>query len=438
MTIPELYKIFQKHNRVCIDTRKIEPDCIFFALKGENFNGNEFAPKAIEMGAAYAVIDDARMKLGDKFILVDDVLTTLQQLAQHHRRQFQFPIIAITGSNGKTTTKELCAAVMNEQYFTLYTQGNLNNHIGVPLTLLQLTDKHQAAIIEMGANHQGEIDFLCSIAEPTHGLITNIGKAHLEGFGGINGVKKGKSEMYRWLTAHKGTIFVNENEKYLKNLVPPDARKIVYNKSQRLPATGNHYQAGLEKTSPFLSVRFRDDRNNIRHIETQLVGEYNFNNILTAITIGKYFKVPSEKIERALSSYIPAMNRSQILTRFDGATIILDAYNANPSSMQSALMNLNRMPQKNKIAIIGDMFELGEESATEHQNILHFAQKLGLQKLVTVGYNFALAIGNTFFFDTTEQAQTWFSNQTFDADTCILIKGSRGMRMETLLKTASA
>ena len=430
----ELYKIFLKHPHVCTDTRKIERDCIFFALKGENFNGNAYAAKALELGAAYAVIDKPDFKINERFILVDDVITALQNLAQRHRRQFHFPIIAITGSNGKTTTKELCAAVMNEQYNTLFTQGNFNNHIGVPLTLLQLTDKHEAAIIEMGANHQGEIDFLCRIAEPTHGLITNIGKAHLEGFGGLKGVKRGKSEMYRWLAKHGGTIFVNESEKFLKNLVPEGARKILYKKSQRLLKTNTIYQAGLEKTNPFLRVKFRNEKNFIQDIDTHLVGAYNFNNILTAITIGKYFKVPGEKIVKALSEYVPAMNRSQILKRADGATIILDAYNANPSSMQSALLNLVEMPQKNKIAIIGDMFELGDDSANEHQSILQFAQKLALQKLVTVGKNFSQTAGNHFFFETTEAAHTWFSEQKFDADTCVLIKGSRGMKMENLVK----
>ncbi len=430
----ELYKIFLQHPLVCTDTRKIERDCIFFALKGENFNGNAYAAKALELGAAYAVIDEPDFKINERFILIDDVLTALQNLAQHHRRQFHFPIIAITGSNGKTTTKELCAAVMNEQYHTLYTQGNLNNHIGVPLTLLQLTHKHEAAIIEMGANHQGEIDLLCRIAEPTHGLITNIGKAHLEGFGGLKGVKRGKTEMYRWLAKHGGTIFVNESEKFLKNLVPEGARKIFYKKSQRLLETNTIYQAGLVKTNPFLVVKFRDEKNFIRSIETHLVGAYNFNNILTAITIGKYFKVPGEKIIKALSEYVPEMNRSQILKRADGATIILDAYNANPSSMQSALLNLVEMPQKNKIAIIGDMFELGDDSANEHQSILQFAQKLALQKLVTVGKNFSQTAGNHFLFETTEAAHTWFSEQKFDADTCVLIKGSRGMKMENLVK----
>ena len=430
----ELYKIFQKHPHVCIDTRKIERKCIFFALKGKNFNGNEFAHKALELGAAHAVIDEADKKINDRFILVPDVLTALQDLARHHRRQFRFPIIAITGSNGKTTTKELCAAVMNEQYRTLFTQGNLNNHIGVPLTLLQLTNKHDAAIIEMGANHQGEIDFLCRIAEPTHGLITNIGKAHLEGFGGLKGVKRGKSEMYRWLAAHKGTIFVNESERFLRTLIPEEGRKIFYKKSQTLSGSGIPYRVRLEKINPFLSVQFRDENHNLCSIETQLVGEYNFNNLLTAITIGKYFKVPGKKIVKALSEYVPAMNRSQILKRPDGSTIILDAYNANPSSMQSALLNLVSMPQKNKIAVIGDMFELGEDNVKEHQAIVNFAQKLSLNQFVTVGKNFAQINDNKFFFETTDEAQVWFSKQTFDANTCILIKGSRGMKMENLLK----
>ena len=433
----ELYQIFLKHSVVCTDTRKIKPDCIFFALKGDNFNGNAFAENALKAGAAFAVIDEAEYKLDEKYILVNDVLIVLQQLAQHHRRQFRFPIIAITGSNGKTTTKELCAAVMNTQYRTLFTQGNLNNHIGVPLTLLQLTDKHEAAIIEMGANHQGEIDFLCRIAEPTHGLITNIGKAHLEGFGGLKGVKRGKSELYRWLAVNGGLIFVNESEKFLKTLVPKNTRYIDYKQSQRLNKSGKTYEVRLQKTNPFLSVQFFDEKDNLQQVATQLIGVYNFYNLLTAVCIGKYFRVPGEKIKQSLSEFIPTMNRSQILHRSDGTTIILDAYNANPSSMQSALLNLTTMPQKNKIAIIGDMFELGPESTIEHQNLLKFAHTFALKLLVTVGKNFAQTNGNRFFFETTQAARTWFAEQIFDADTCILIKGSRGMQLETLLTTTN-
>ncbi len=431
----DLYQIFLKNSVVCIDSRKIKSGCIFFALKGENFNGNTFAKQAIEIGAAYAVIDEAAYQLDEKYILVNDVLTALQKLAQHHRRRFNFPVIAITGSNGKTTTKELCAAVMNIQYRTLFTQGNLNNHIGVPLTLLQLTDTHEAAIIEMGANHQGEIDFLCRLAEPTHGLITNIGKAHLEGFGGLKGVKRGKSEMYRWLAANGGTIFVNESERFLKNLVPKNTSYIGYKQSQRLNKTGKNCEVRLQKITPFLSAVFFDEKENLQQIETQLIGVYNFFNLLTAICIGKYFKVSGEKIKKSLSEYIPNMNRSQILYRSDGATIILDAYNANPSSMQPALLNLKTMSQKNKIAIIGDMFELGPESVVEHQNLLNFAKTLDFNLLITVGKNFAQTGGNRFYFETTEAAQKWFAGQIFDTDTCILIKGSRGMHLETLLTT---
>ena len=434
----ELYQIFLKHPVVSTDTRKINPGCIFFALKGDNFNGNTFARQALKAGAAYVVIDEAEYQLNEKYILVNDVLTALQQLAQHHRRQFHFPVIAITGSNGKTTTKELCASVMNTQYRTLFTQGNLNNHIGVPLTLLKLTDKHEAAIIEMGANHQGEIDFLCRIAEPTHGLITNIGKAHLEGFGGIKGVKRGKSEMYRWLAATGGVIFVNESEKFLKNLVPENSRYIGYKQSQRLNKSGKNYEARLQKITPFLGVTFFDEKDNLQQIDTQLIGVYNFFNLLTAICIGKYFKVSGEKIKQSLAEYIPTMNRSQILNRPDGATIILDAYNANPSSMQLALSNLSTMPQKNKIAIIGDMFELGPDSAVEHQKILNIAHTFPINLLVTVGKNFAQTNGNQFFFETTQDALLWFTEQVFDSDTCILIKGSRGMHLETLLTTSGS
>ena len=457
----ELYQIFQKHPSVTTDTRRITEGSIFFALKGDTFDGNTFAERALELGAAYAVIDNPDFQKNERIYLVDNVLTALQDLARHHRRQFDIPFIAITGSNGKTTTKELVAAVMNTRYNTLFTKGNFNNHIGVPLTLLQVTDDHEAAIIEMGANHQGEIDLLCRIAEPTHGLITNIGKAHLEGFGGIEGVKKGKSEMYRWLAAHNGTLFINESEAFLQDLAPVNARKIFYRHVENPSKHTPQYEVRLDSVDPFLNLSFLSERGEIMPIHTQIVGIYNFNNIMTAIAVGKYFKVPTIRIQKAITNFVPEMNRSQVV-KYGEATLILDAYNANPSSMRQALLNLAAMPQAKKVAIIGDMRELGEESPAEHLEILNLAKSLNFNNLVTVGTEFGrfYTEGSSNFgfqisdvgktsseirnhkseientegshFSTNLEAKEWFKNQSFDSDTCILIKGSRGMKLEVL------
>ena len=441
--IEQLYKIFQEYQTVTTDTRQITEGCIFFALKGDNFDGNVFAEKALELGAICAVIDNISFKNDDRYFLVDDVLTALQDLARHHRRQFDFPIIAITGSNGKTTTKELMAAVMSNQYNTHFTKGNLNNHIGVPLTLLQLNAEHEVAIIEMGANHQGEIDLLCKITEPTHGLITNMGKAHLEGFGGIEGVKKGKSEMYRWLATHHGTIFLNEDEPYLLECLPQSASRIItYCRSHEPSLTTPQYEITLEASEGFLRVGFLNSKGEMVYATTNLIGEYNFANISTAVAVGKYFKVPTSKIKNALENYVPSMNRSQLVD-YKGATLIMDAYNANPSSMKQALLNLAKMPQAYKIAIIGDMRELGDESLREHISILELANSLNFNELVTVGNEFGRVntpegINKELHFNDTEKAMTWFQNKKFENETCILIKGSRGMKLETLLEKPQA
>ena len=447
--IEQLYKIFQEYQTVTTDTRQITEGCIFFALKGDTFDGNVFAEKALELGAKCAVIDNNSFKKDDRYVVVDDVLTTLQDLARHHRRQFDFPIIAITGSNGKTTTKELMAAVMSAQYNTHFTKGNLNNHIGVPLTLLQLNAEHEVAIIEMGANHQGEIDLLCKITEPTHGLITNMGKAHLEGFGGFEGVKKGKSEMYRWLIMHQGTIFLNEDEPYLMECLPKEsARVITYCRSNEPCLSTPQYEITLEASEGFLKVGFLNSKGEMVYATTNLVGEYNFANIATAVAVGKYFKVPTSKIKNALENYVPSMNRSQLM-EYKGTTLIMDAYNANPSSMNQALLNLSKMPQAYKIAIIGDMRELGEESLKEHISILELANSLNFNELATVGNEFEKAIAEQnvtasgawqegVHFNETENCINWFQNKKFENETCILIKGSRGMKLETLLEKPQA
>ncbi len=435
MRIEDIYEIFKTYPVVTTDSRNITEGCLFFALKGETFDGNTFSEKALEAGAAYAFIDNPIFKKNDRLILVDDVLKTLQNLATHHRRQFDIPVIAIAGSNGKTTTKELVAAVMNSHYRTHFTKGNFNNHIGVPLTLLKLTEDHEAAVIEIGANHQGETHDLCVILEPTHGVVTNMGKDHLEGFGGIEGVKKGNSEIYRWLAKHRKTVFVNEDEAFLKDWLPNEGlRKIFYHQTKTLSMEPPQYQARLDTAAPLLKVSFLDEKGAVLHVNTQIVGDYNFANIATALAIGKYFKVPGEKISQALSDYVPSMNRSQLL-KYGEATIILDAYNANPSSLSLALKNLVQMPHTKKVAIIGDMFELGDESETEHTAIYELAKSLNLNTLVTVGSLFAKVAKNTEgpVFNNNQEAKVWFEQQHFDADTCILIKGSRGMKLEVLL-----
>jgi UDP-N-acetylmuramoyl-tripeptide--D-alanyl-D-alanine ligase len=429
-----LYDIFKKHSTIVTDSRKISEGCLFFALKGETFDGNTFAAQALEKGAAYAIVDDAQLPQNEHFIQVKDVLKTLQQLATHHRRQFDFPVIGIAGSNGKTTTKELVSAVMSSQYKAHFTKGNLNNHIGVPLTLLELNEDHEVAIIEMGANHQKELYELCEIAEPTHGLITNIGKEHLEGFGGLEGVKKGESEIYHWLAAHKGTIFINDDEEFLQELLPTEGMRCInYHRSETPSLSNPAYENVLKSANPYLEVGFLNSKAEMVYAQSHLVGDYNFGNLSTAIAIGKYFKVPTQKIKAGIEGYKPSMNRSQVLTLKSGATVILDAYNANPTSMQHALVSLSKMGHKHKIAIIGDMFELGEYSESEHKETLAFAKSLKFKELITVGKHFFDVNTEGVRFETTEEAKQWFKTKRFGKATCLLIKASRGMRLESLL-----
>lgn len=429
MKIEHLYELYLKHPNVCTDTRQINPGCLFFALKGANFDGNAFADQALEAGAAYVVVDDQRVVKNDRYLLVDDVLKSLQMLARHHRRQKTIPIVGITGSNGKTTTKELVAEVLKTTYPVHYTKGNLNNHIGVPLTLLSMPPETEIAIIEMGANQPGDIAELCAIAEPTHGLITNIGKAHLEGFGGLAGVKKTKSEMYRFLAKHAGLAFVNRDEKYLGTLSKTVRSRIFYGRASE----ENPNDPLLVVKSPFLSVQLTTRTGQILVAETQLPGTYNFPNILTAISVGAYFKVPMERIHAALEAYSPNMNRSQ-MTKWRGAEVILDAYNANPSSMQAALLNFQAHHAARKVAILGDMFELGEDSEKEHKKIYSQATKIGLDTLITAGTVFGKIAKPKFgkHFDTTAELKEWFTAQNWDGFT-ILLKGSRGMKLEQIL-----
>lgn len=413
MNIEDLYKIYQEHPSICTDTRKISTGCLFFALKGENFDANEFAETAINKGASFSIINDKKYYLSDKCILVDNVLATLQQLANYHRKQLNIPIIGITGSNGKTTTKELINAVLSQKYKTVATQGNLNNHIGVPLTLLSIPKNCKIAIIEMGANHIGEIEFLCKIAEPNFGIITNIGTAHIEGFGSKEGVIKAKSELYHCIKESKGTLFINKNDDLLIKLAE-EIQSISYSKEDITNLSSN----------PFLSFNWKNLK-----IETQLYGEYNISNILAAIRIGEYFNVEKTAIKTALENYVSTNNRSQVV-KLAHHTLYLDAYNANPTSMDVAIDAFSILNAPNKFLILGDMLELGNVSHEEHQKIVEKIQHLNLKALL-VGNEFQ-SIKNKCHFTAvknTDEAILWLANQLDKFDS-ILIKGSRGVRLE--------
>jgi UDP-N-acetylmuramoyl-tripeptide--D-alanyl-D-alanine ligase len=431
MTIAEFYDIFLQYSSVETDTRKIKKDDIFFALKGPNFNGNEYAQKAMDAGAAYCVCDEVTQYSDTKIIYVDDVLTTLQALAKYHRQQFntmpngkQVPFIAITGSNGKTTTKELVYAVLSSTFKCYTTKGNLNNHIGVPLTILSVKKDADIAIIEMGANHQKEIEGYCAYTLPTHGLITNCGKAHLEGFGGEEGVKKGKGELYDFIAENEGTIFINNDYDYLETMSMNVQHKITYG---RVDAT---YTGIVKEDAHFLTVAVTTPDNNF-NIQTQLAGNYNLPNVMSAVCIGKYFGVADEKIKEAIENYAPSNSRSQII-KMGSNTILLDAYNANPSSMKAAIENFAAMSGDYKIVILGGMMELGEESIAEHAGVVALLQKYKWEKIVLAGKDYQQLPTNILHFNTSDEVAAWYKIQAFE-DKHILIKGSRGMAMEKVL-----
>jgi UDP-N-acetylmuramoyl-tripeptide--D-alanyl-D-alanine ligase len=424
MDIQHLYQVYVKHPSVQTDTRKIKEGDLFMALKGPNFNANAFAQDALEKGAAFAVIDEKEFEIPGSTILVDDVLTSLQNLALHHRKQFDIPFIAITGSNGKTTTKELIHVVLNSSYKTYTTEGNLNNHIGVPLTILKIRNDAEFAIIEMGANHQKEIESYCQYTLPTHGLITNCGKAHLEGFGGVEGVKKGKGELYDFLRTNNGKAFVMWDYGYLQDMSRNISEIISYG-SKNADVEGHVLQH-----DPFLEMKITKGLQ-IDSIKTNLVGEYNFSNVLAAVTIGNYFKVPSEKIKTAIENYAPSNSRSQLMEK-DGNRFILDAYNANPSSMKAAIENFAGMQVQNKILMLGAMAELGDETKQEHEALLDLLKKYDWKEVVLVGENFPKGSDRFHHFENSEQAKQWFTNQQFQ-DAYILIKGSRSIAMENIL-----
>ena len=424
MTIADIHTLFLECNAVSIDTRKVTTNDLFFALKGDNFNGNEFAHQALEKGAKYAIIDEKEYHAGNQTLLVNDVLQTLQALATYHRHYLKIPIIALTGSNGKTTTKELINVVLSKRYNTTATIGNLNNHIGVPLTLLSMNSTTEIGIVEMGANHQKEIEFLCDITKPDYGYITNFGKAHLEGFGGIEGVIKGKTELYKHLKSNAKLIFVNAN----------DSKQIEHSKNAQIVTFGdqqaNDVMISLAEAQPFVYANY-----NAQTIKTQLIGAYNFNNIAAAICIGHYFKVEDTAIKNALEHYVPTNNRSQILEKRTNK-IILDAYNANPSSMTVALSNFSDLKESvKKIAFLGDMFELGQEAELEHQNIANLASQLNIDTVILVGDNFFKTKNSNpkvKQFDSFESLKANFSSLSIK-ESSLLIKGSRGMALERIL-----
>jgi UDP-N-acetylmuramoyl-tripeptide--D-alanyl-D-alanine ligase len=427
--LSNLYQIYLKHRVICTDTRLITEGCVFFALKGDNFDANEFAEKAIKDGAAYAVIDNPSYLKGDQYILVNDVLTTLQDLAKHHRKQLNIPVIALTGSNGKTTTKELVRAVLAQHFNVFATKGNLNNHIGVPLTLLSIADDIEIAVVEMGANHQKEIEFLCEIAQPTHGLISNVGMAHLEGFGGFEGVKKGKAELYAYLAKTNGYAFINGANDDLTEMARNAAIENVIKYQVDLPEAVNGV---LKNSDPFIEFEWTY-KNECYVAKANLTGTYNFENILGAISVGCFFKLSPAEINTGLANYYPTNNRSQV-TKTEHNIIICDFYNANPTSMTAAINNLRSLTATQKIAILGDMFELGEESKVQHEKLIELTTTQGFDAVIFVGSHFLNAKLNStaYFFETTQRAEEFLKTQTW-RNALILLKGSRGMALERLL-----
>lgn len=440
ITTEEIHQLYLQHPVISTDTRNIAPGSLFFALKGEKFDANTFAEKAIEAGATYAVIDNPEFAKGDKFLLVDDVLTALQDLARHHRKQLTIPVIGLTGSNGKTTTKELINAVLSEKFNTLATKGNLNNHIGVPLTILTINSSHQMAVIEMGANHQREIALLCSIAQPSHGMITNVGRAHLEGFGGVEGVKKGKGELYDFLNEDSSRVaFVNSDDNVLQEMrkVRNMQNVVYYGKSIN---NDNLVTGKLLENAPLLSFKWNDKKSSSYNVKSQLTGSYNLDNILAAVCIGTFFGLNSDEINAGVEGYQPKNNRSQIVQTASN-TLICDFYNANPSSMFVAIENMDKVKANRKVVILGDMFEMGEESAAEHTAVIKKALSANLDQCIFIGKDFtsqqseveSTSLVNTTFYLTAEDAITGLKQNPIKNAT-VLIKGSRGMALERLVE----
>lgn len=420
--IDQLYTAFLDHPIICTDSRNILSGSIFFALKGDNFDGNEYALEALEKGATMAVIDDPALQNDERCFYVDNVLITLQELAKHHRKQLKIPLIGITGTNGKTTTKELCGAVLSKKYKTFYTQGNLNNHIGVPLSILSIDKDIEIAVIEMGANHIGEIASLCEISQPDFGLITNIGIAHLEGFGSFENIIKAKTELYHYLVKRpNGLVFVNADNDILTQQLP-SLEKITY--GQQI----TDYQYELIEDGAFACLEWKHHK-----IQSNLIGSYNTENIMAAICIGGYFKVDTNDITSAIEEYLPTNYRSQVL-QTDNNYIILDAYNANPSSMTEAISNFSRLNKENKVVVLGDMFELGDYSEIEHQNIVEFIMQQQFEEVILIGPEFSHTTAKSVFlkFNNVTDVINYLSKHPLKHKS-ILLKGSRGMKLETLI-----
>ena len=436
ISMTQLYEIYKVHSSIQTDTRQLKKGDIYFALKGPNFNGNEFAISALEKGAAYAIVDEpiqAPNNFKDQVIVVDDVLTSLQALAKFHREQFTIPFIAITGSNGKTTTKELVAAVLSSHYTTYTTKGNLNNHIGVPLTLLSIQKDAQMAIIEMGANHLNEIKSYCNYTLPTHGLINNCGKAHLEGFGSEEGVKKGKGELFDFLKMHQGVAFVNSDLAYLEKMSAGISTIITYgNHSGALQARATENMSS--HPTGYLTIEITKCKNPTlvnKEIKTKLVGAYNLPNVLAAICIGLYFNVPEQKIITAIENYTPNNSRSQLID-WQNNKVILDAYNANPSSMQLAIENFSKMKVPNKVLCLGAMRELGKESQSEHQALIELINKNKFEEVILVGKEFENCQHHYSYFENSDAARKWLEQKNI-SNSYLLIKGSRSIQMEKLI-----
>jgi UDP-N-acetylmuramoyl-tripeptide--D-alanyl-D-alanine ligase len=422
--IDYLYKIYLAHRNVAIDSRNVAPHALFFALKGPRFDGNAFAAQALEQGASYAVIDDARYKKNARYILVDDVLKTLQRLANHHRKQLKIPIIGITGSSGKTTTKELIQAVLRSRYVVTATQGNLNNHIGVPLTVLAIDTKTEIGVVEMGANHVGEIAQLCEIAQPTHGLITNVGHVHIEGFGSFEGVIKGKGELYDYLLSHKRIVFTNSTDPILRDMSRRFVQPISY------PMQQDAYHCKLVDTSPY--VVYKSENGQV--ITSQLLGRYHFYNVATALCVAKYFQVDETKANQAIQNYQPNNNRSQLIKKGTN-TILLDAYNANLASIKGAIQALHIMSAAHSVLILGDMSELGAETEEAHRALGRFTAQATYKAVLLCGTHMAAAKEtnpNALHFHQKEDLGAYLEQQAFK-NTAFLIKGSRFLQLETLV-----
>ncbi|MGC9374544.1 MAG: UDP-N-acetylmuramoyl-tripeptide--D-alanyl-D-alanine ligase [Bacteroidales bacterium] len=428
MTINELYKIYQKYPQITTDSRFAPKNGLFFALKGEHFDGNVFAQKAIENGCAYAIIDNPKFFKSKQFILVEDALSSLQQLAYYHRQQLKIPVIGITGTNGKTTTKELLASVLSKKYSVAYTQGNLNNHIGVPLTILSFTENTEIGIVEMGANHPGEIKNLCTIADPNYGLITNIGRAHLEGFRTFDNIIKTKKELYDYVTQNNGKIFYNAKDQIVSSLIIGNKDAVSYGDQKESKVYGV-----IKKDGIFLKLKAVIEKKSYT-IETKLIGDYNINNVLAAIAIGNYFNVEDKKIIKAIEQYKPDNNRSQFF-KTKNNSLFLDAYNANPTSVKAAIKNFEQLNIPHKTLILGDMFELGDNALNDHYDVINNIDPKNYKNIFLVGELFAtLKVDEHILqFANVDLFKNWLNKNPVKGS-YILIKGSRGNRLERIVE----